>query len=102
MTKVYARQKGSRYYLSANGHATGSEPVCAGVSALLYALAGYLTNAKEDGTVAINEWLIEDGNVLFFYDGGRETQAAYDLTIIGLQQIAQSYPQFIQVHILTA
>ena len=45
MTKVYAERDGNRCILSAQGHAIGSEQVCAAVSGLLYALAGYLTNA---------------------------------------------------------
>ena len=45
MTKVRAMRRGDHYAVHARGHATGSPQVCAAISGLLYALAGYARNA---------------------------------------------------------
>ena len=42
MTKVYYEERGKRHRLIVQGHAAGSEVACAGISAILYALEGYL------------------------------------------------------------
>ena len=50
------------------GHATGSDKVCAAVSGILYALGGYLTNAKG---VDIQTMRMEDAHVCFKWTGGK-------------------------------
>ena len=97
MTSVYAERSGHRCILSAQGHATGSEQVCAAVSGLLYALAGYLTNAIRERYIEFYKNEMEDGSVLLDFNGDEATTAAFTMTVIGLQQIAQSYQDFLQV-----
>ena len=53
MTQVYAERDGQRCILSAQGHATGSVEACAAVSGILYALAGYVTNAMRERYVEV-------------------------------------------------
>ena len=48
MTTGYAELEGGRCLLVLDGHATGSPSVCAAISGLVYALAGYLTNAERE------------------------------------------------------
>ena len=75
------------------GHATGSDRVCAAVSGLLYALAGYLTNAKG---VEIQTIRMEDAYVCLKWTGGKRDLAALQTVCIGLMQIEKANPDFIK------
>lgn len=97
MTAVTARITGPVKELTADGHATGSAQVCAGISALLYALLGWLTNA---GDAEIDEAEMEPGHAhIVSLGGGDATEAAWDMAVIGLLQIEQQYPDYITVRI---
>jgi len=96
MTRVYAERDGNRYSIFANGHATGSPEVCAAVSGILYALAGYVRNASDGSTLAYDEKL-ESGNVRLHFRGGAGAGGAFDMAVIGLKQIAAQYPDFLRV-----
>ena len=78
------------------GHATGSDRVCAAVSGLLYALAGYLTNAKG---VEIQTIRMEDAYVCLKWTGGKRDLAALQTVCIGLMQIEKANPDFIKTEI---
>lgn len=93
MTRVYAERSGNRCILSAQGHATGSVEVCGAISAIVYALAGYLVNHD----IKISERRMEDADVLLDFDGDDCTAAAFEMAVIGLAQIGQQYPKFLQV-----
>lgn len=93
MTEIYMEQVGNRYTLVAQGHATGSPETCAAISGVIYALAGYLRNRGEEPWC----WLVESGEVWLEWSGGEEAQAAYDLCLIGLMQIARAQPEFVRV-----
>lgn len=83
MIDVYAEKDGRLFMLSSKGHATGSEEVCAGVSAIIYALAGWAENfATEDVKIEL-----ESGDALIVFRGGTEAEAAFDMAVIGLKQI---------------
>lgn len=97
MTNIYAERSGKRCLLVAKGHATGSEQVCAAVSALVYALAGYLTNAIRERYIEFYREQLESGDVVMDFNGDDCTAAAFETVVIGLQQIAQQYPEFICV-----
>ena len=93
MTKIQARKDGNRYILSAKGHATGSVEVCAAISAIVYALAGYLMNHD----IKISQQRMEDADVLLDFAGDDCTAAAFEMAVIGLAQIGRQYPEFLQV-----
>ena len=97
MTQVYAERSGNRCILSAKGHATGSVEVCAAVSGILYALAGYLTNAIRERYIEFYENRMEEADVLLDFKGDEQTAAAFEMAAIGLAQIGQQYPEFLQV-----
>lgn len=97
MTQVYAERRGNRCILSAQGHATGSVEVCAAVSGILYALAGYLTNAVRERYIEFYENRMEDADVLLDFNGDDCTAAAFEMAVIGLAQVGQQYPEFLQV-----
>lgn len=94
MTKVFADQKGSKFDLVLCGHASGSETVCAAISSIVYALAGYLANCdKKSDSNSVSE--LESGFSVFHFSG-KEKKPAYDMAVIGLMQLAEKYPQYIQ------
>lgn len=99
MTRVYIEQDGDRCILSARGHATGSEQVCAAISGILYALAGYLTNAVRERYVEIYEYRIKSGDVRLDFNGDGGTTAAFEMAVIGLLQIEQGSPGYVSVKI---
>lgn len=100
MTKVYAERDGERCILSAQGHATGSVEACAAVSGILYALAGYLTNALRERYVEFYTWKMESGDVQLDFNGDKSTAAAFEMAVIGLSQIAQAHPEQVRVEFL--
>lgn len=95
MTQVYCEKYGIRYKVRAKGHAEGSPEVCAAVSGLLYALAGYLENG--DGMMNIITRRMESGNVSLDFEGGIRAEAVYNMALIGLLQIEKSHPEYIKV-----
>lgn len=97
MTTVYCEKNVDLYSVIAKGHATGSPEVCAAVSGLLYALAGYVKNKKK--SLYASEWSIDSGDVFILFRGGENAKAVYDMTVIGLLQIAKSHPDYINVEL---
>ena len=75
--------------LSVDGHATGSPEVCAGVSAVVYALAGYLTNRVPEAEIRL-----DSGRAQISCRGQR---AMFEMAWIGLAQIEKAHPEFIRV-----
>lgn len=97
MTTVYAERCGNRCILSAQGHATGSETVCAAVSGILYALAGYLTNAVQERYIEFYHSHMDPGDVLLDFNGDEATTAAFEMAVIGLAQVGQGNGEFLSV-----
>ena len=90
MTRIRIRRDGGRWRFSAEGHATGAPEACSGVSALLFALAGWLRNAPPG--VAPGEISLAPGRAVIAFSGGAQAAAAAALTEIGLRQIAARSP----------
>ncbi len=93
MTEVKAKRSGKRCCLEAKGHATGSVAVCAGISAILYALAGYLANHE----VQVIRQHMADADVCMEFDGDTDAVAAFEMAVIGLMQIELTHPEYISV-----
>jgi uncharacterized protein YsxB (DUF464 family) len=88
--------------LTVFGHANyaekGSDIVCAGVSALVQALVGWLGEHSEYADfVSIDEL---HGEVVIDCTGGEDVAAVFLLTAIGLEQIANTYPDNVQIEII--
>ena len=83
------------------GHAgyasKGNDIVCAGVSAVVYSLLGYLENHGED--LEYINTSIESGETQISCEGGEKTAAVFELTAIGLAQISQKYPDHVAIDI---
>lgn len=96
MTEIYAERDGNRFTINAQGHATGSPEVCAAISGILYALAGYVHNASDGSTISYDERL-KSGFVYLDFHGGPGAAGAFDMAVIGLKQIEARYPEFLRV-----
>ena len=88
MTTGYAELEGGRCLLVLDGHATGSPSVCAAISGLVYALAGYLTNAER-----------EPGRVRIHASGDDRCVGACEAVLLGLCQLAESEPDYLRMEI---
>ena len=73
------------------GHAAGSPAVCAALSGLTCALAGYL---REDPAAEVLEARLVPGEAVFRFTGDAGTAGAFALTAAGLRQIAAGYPAY--------
>lgn len=85
---------GERNTLTVIGHAGyaphGSDIVCAGVSAITFALIGYLSNRADDPCVSV-----ENGEVLVSCNG---EDNAFEMALTGYKQHSEKYPQYVEVH----
>ena len=93
---------GESHNLSVNGHAgyslKGKDIVCAGVSAIVYALIGWLeNNAEYTKYVSIDE---DNGEVIIACDGEENTATAFYMAAIGIEQIANTYPAHVEIDIV--
>lgn len=88
MVKVMTESTDGRHRIVCSGHATGSEQVCAAVSGLVTALAGYLVNKNQNGILKLD---MESGNCDIEFEGADE---AFEMTKIGLLQISESYKAY--------
>lgn len=95
MTQVWAEITENSGLLRADGHATGSPEVCAAVSGILYALAGYLVNAEAKGLAKATARRMESGHVCLRYEG--QVREVYEMAVIGLLQLEKSYPELVKV-----
>ena len=84
------------------GHANyaeyGKDIVCAGVSAIVQALIGWC----EDNYETVNCIGIDSqaGEVIVSCDGGKDVAAVFRMASIGLEQLAYSYPDHVQIDII--
>ncbi len=84
--------RGSPNRLTLDGHAgyrPGEDIVCAAISALVYALIGYL-----DSCGAAFEYDTGDGFATVECEGHEE---AFDVVISGLSQLAEEYPSHVSL-----
>ena len=84
------------------GHANydeyGKDIVCAGISALVQALIGWLEeNYYKASFVSVDT---KEGEVIISCEGGEELAAVFHMASIGLGQIADSYPDHMQIDII--
>lgn len=77
------------------GHATGSEKVCAAISSIVYALAGYLKNIEVEKGEKPPVIQLKSGFSSFRFSG-KGAESAYDMAVIGLMQLANQYPENIR------
>ena len=93
---------GESHNLSVNGHAgyahKGQDIVCAGVSAIVYALIGWLENNSENANFAsIDE---SGGEVIISCEGDDNVATAFYMAAIGIEQIQNTYPAHVVIDIV--
>ena len=99
MIRIHYDYDRDHHHLHIAGHAgyapAGSDIVCAGVSALSFALLGYLrqTNA------AVEETACSRGALMLRCKGGGQADSAFSMALAGYQIIAETYPQHVEVDI---
>lgn len=102
MIRVRHRFGGNLHSLVVVGHADhsehGNDIVCAGTSAIVYSLLGWLENHKHELPFLIRHE--RSGEALIFCRGGGEADTAFQMAVIGLAQIAQKYPDHVAVEII--
>lgn len=96
MVEVYCEQDGSRYIVSARGHATGSPETCAAVSALLQTLEGWCLNEE---TVTLAYSRVESGSVTLEFVGVDKAETAYDIIVTGFLRLMATDPELVHVDV---
>lgn len=100
MTNITIQESGGRFRLTGVGHATGRPEVCAAVSAIVYALGGYLINLEQAGAVMLGTFLLESGAAELEAQGvgpGDAARHPFGMAAVGLLQIAAKYPELVAV-----
>lgn len=91
---------GEMHTLSVNGHAgyaeKGQDIVCAGVSAIVYALIGWLENNIET-FASIDE---NNGEVVISCEGDERVEAVFYMAAIGIESIMNTYPDHVDIEIV--
>lgn len=102
MIRALYRKEDKAHLLMMNGHAQyarhGEDIVCAGASSVLYALLGWLENHSEDLEYVHAD--VHAGDVKIACEGGDKTAAVFEMTAIGLLQLADSYPDHVAIDIV--
>lgn len=96
MTKIYCAQNKDRYSLRAEGHATGSQEACSGVSAITNALLLYAIN-EPDHVRVIHTREEEAGHFCLRFSGDETAGAAWKMAVMGLISISMAYPEQVAV-----
>lgn len=88
--------------ITLTGHANygeyGKDIVCAGVSALVQALIGWIEENYDKAECTNLE--VKGGEVNISCEGGEEVAAVFYMTYIGLEQIADCYPDHVHIDII--
>ena len=83
------------------GHANyaeyGKDIVCAGVSAIVQALIGWIEENYKADCISIDP---KEGEVIISCYGGDDLSAVFKMASIGLEQLANSYPDYVQINII--
>ena len=102
MIRVNYRKADDSHSLTMVGHAEyadhGEDIVCAGASSIVFALLGWLENNSEDLTYTNAD--VHSGDVMIACEGGERTAAVFEMTAIGLLQLADAYPDHVEVEIV--
>ena len=75
------------------GYNPGNDIVCAGCSAIITTLAGYLVNRIDKAQVVRME--LEGGNADIQVKG--DAVEVFEMAILGLMQIEKAYPEYIKI-----
>lgn len=113
MTEIYAELEGGRCLLDLEGHAVRdpAEPdggeaeegsatgvqVCAAVSAIVYALAGYILNAEREGRAEVYAMRLGSARACLHVHGDDRVEGACEAAILGLRQLEGRYGAYLHM-----
>lgn len=102
MIKARYIAEGNTHTLTVLGHANyaeyGKDIVCAGVSALIQALIGWAENNPHViECVSVDD---KSGEVIIECQGDEDVAAVFYMTAIGVEQIAEAYPNHVDIDII--
>lgn len=96
MIDIQYERSDEGHALSITGHAGyaahGEDIVCAGVSAITYALVGYIDSYGED---ILTNYIMADGHVEIACGNDTSIDTAFAMACIGYSLIAREYTQFV-------
>jgi len=99
MIRIMYRREGDSHTLTMEGHADyaghGADIVCAGASAIVCSLLGWLENNSEDLECCDSD--VRSGSLRLYCEGGERTATAFEVTIIGLLQMEDSYKDHMEI-----
>ena len=100
MIRARYDRDGETHTLSVNGHAgyaeKGQDIVCAGVSAIVYALIGWIENNIEI-FASVDE---NNGEVVIACEGDEKVEAVFYMAAIGIESIMNTYPDHVDIEIV--
>lgn len=97
MTTVSIIEERGLHSITADGHATGSETLCAAISTIMQMLVGWINNAQEHlAEAAITK--ISDGYCKVIAKGDACVDAVFEAAEIGLRMLELAEPQKIKVY----
>lgn len=101
MVKARYTVEDNTHTLTVTGHANyaeyGKDIVCAGVSALVQALIGWIEeNYDKANCISVDA---KGGEVIISCEGNDELSAVFNMTKIGLEQLSYSYPDHVHIDI---
>ena len=96
MTKISIINENGLHSITADGHAEGSETLCAAISTIMQMLVGWLNNAEEHlKETAVT--LISDGYCKVIAKGDACLDAVFEAAEIGLRMLELTDPNKIKV-----
>lgn len=102
MTEIHYFRGDEDHELYIYGHAgfdsEGKDIVCSAVSAIGWALLGFLENNAND--TSEYAYLSDSGKLAICAFASEVVDAAFDMALIGLMQIAKKYPDYVRVSIV--
>ena len=102
MIKALYHRVDDAHLLMLTGHANyadhGEDLVCAAASSIVFALLGWLESNSEKLDYVNAD--VHEGDVKIACEGGEQTAAVFEMTAIGLLQLADSYPDHVTIDIV--
>ena len=100
MIRAYYTEDKGKHELTIRGHAGyaehGKDIICAGVSAIVYALLGWIEQ-HEDELTELEDVIVEDGQVFIACAGNDNVNTAFQVAMTGLQMMAGAHPDYVYI-----
>ncbi len=100
MTEIILQEGKDLWKIEAKGHATGAPEVCAAISNLMTAVAGWAMCRND---VTVHESRLSSGEAVISFAGDRTAcRAIWELAQVDALLLQQAYPQTVRAAILEA